>query len=78
MDVRERRRDGGEGHCGFLRIRSLSLRLSCSLFQPQPPPNTHTPPSRMKNKKELTVEAGQQPRCQRFPLTRSEGGEKEG
>lgn len=25
----------------------------------------------MKNKKELTVEAGQQPRCQRFPLTGS-------
>ena len=58
----------------FAPSRSVSL----VLYSSPPPPNTHTPPSRMKNKKELTVEAGQQPRCQRFPLTRSEGGEKEG
>lgn len=31
-----------------------------------------------KNKKELTTETGQQPRCQRFPLTMSKGAEKKG
>lgn len=73
MDARgERRGGGGQRFSAF----SRSLCLSCSLCQ-HPPPSL-TPPPPVKNKKELTVEAGQQPRCQRFPLTRSEGGEKEG
>jgi len=49
----------------------------CSLsfhFPSRSPSLVLYPPPPMKNKKELTAEAGQQPRCQRFPLTSSSGG----
>ena len=39
---------------------------------------TTSPHNEKFKKKELTMEAGQQPGCQRFPLTESKGATKKG
>lgn len=75
-------RGGGRGG-GSMSLHRLSLPNTLGPHAehlPEPPPPSSHPYSILpeKNKKELTTEAGQQPRCQRFSLTMSKGAEKKG